>query len=170
METTPFVSDQTMESKISRKYVLEKKKLKIRVLRYLFNWQKTVFWVSQTDKHSPFFSFTKFSRSPFSPNRSHGQGSRSLHWYRQESQGYSLSLSLSLYLLLNSELGFGGVGGFFSDHTKLMLFDESCNWSLFVFCRSVVQGLPQWPEVHRHHLLAHWSCECPFFSLFIFSA
>jgi len=29
METTPFVSDQTMESKISRKYVLEKKKLKI---------------------------------------------------------------------------------------------------------------------------------------------
>jgi len=55
----------------------------------------------------------------------------------------TLSLSLSLYLLLNSELGFGGVGGFFSDHTKLMLFDESCNWSLFVFCRSVVQGLPQ---------------------------
>ena len=39
---------------------------------------------------------------------------------------------------------------------------------MFVWCRSAVQGLPQWPEVHHHHLLTHWSCECFFFLIFQF--
>lgn len=126
---------------------------------------------TNTTFHSLFLRFSQkifcFSDPHFlflPKQTSHGKGSWSLHWHRQESQGYSRSFSRFPFLSLDFfswwwcwilKLQFGAF-------SMWNLWSCDGTWIFFVFvfvwCRSAVQGLPQWPEVHHHYLLTHWSC------------